>query len=172
MPNSKPQTPKKFQVPSSNLAVHRILRSGFGIWNFSGAWCFGFGFLSLLVLAASAQTIQQILTNGPTATRINIVFLSEGYTTNQLGQFSIDATNVLNKLLSTPPFSQYSNYFNAFAISVASVESGSDHPCSGTYKNTYFNSTYDSYDTARLITIPPNRYTNTIICNVFPQPDL
>jgi len=114
-------------------------------------WLSGFG------LAASAQTIQQIFTNGPTATRINIVFLSEGYTAAQLGQFPTDARGVLNQLLNTPPFSLYSNYFNAFAISVASTESGSDHYTPTTnLVNTYFNSTYDSYGIQRLITIPPN----------------
>ena len=32
-------------------------------------------------------TIQQILTNGPTDKRLNIVFLSEGYTTGELSKY-------------------------------------------------------------------------------------
>ena len=111
----------------------------------------------LFAFAASAQSIQQIFTNGPAATRINIVFLSEGYTAAQLGQFPTDARSVLSQLLNTPPFSLYSNYFNAFAISVASTQAGSDHYTPTTnLVNTYFNSTYDSYGIQRLITIPPN----------------
>ena len=86
--------------------------------------------------------MQTILTNGPTSNRLNIVVLSEGYTTNQLAQFLVDATNAVNTLLSHPPYQEYRNYVNAFAIQVASTESGSDHPYYDIYKNTYFNSTY------------------------------
>ena len=99
------------------------------------------------------------MTNGSAARRINLVLLSEGYTTSQLGQFLTDAGTVLGNLFSAPPLSEYSNYFNAFAISVASTNSGSsrapDHP--GVI-NTYFNSTYNSYGNPYLITIPPNNY--------------
>lgn len=116
--------------------------------------------VSMLLLSSargfSQATITQILSNGPATNRINIVFLSEGYTASQLGQFTNDAKTILNYILSTPPFDAYQNYFNSYAISVASVNSGSDHPSSGIYRTTYFNSTYDSYGIERLLTIPPN----------------
>ncbi len=102
-------------------------------------------------------TITTICTNGPTSMRINLVYLSEGYTSGQLPQFLADVTNTMNKLLAIPPWSSYSNYFNVFAISVASAQSGSDHYTPTTsLVNTYFNSTFDSYGTQRLLTIPPN----------------
>jgi hypothetical protein len=42
VPNSKFQTPKKLQIPSSNTQTgQRSLE--FGAWGFSGAWCLGFG---------------------------------------------------------------------------------------------------------------------------------
>jgi hypothetical protein len=105
---------------------------------------------------ASAQpSMQTILTNGPTSNRLNIVVLSEGYTTNQLAQFLVDATNAVNTLLSHPPYQEYRNYVNAFAIKVASNQSGSDHPAYGITNNTYFNSTYDPVSDY-LITIPTN----------------
>jgi IgA Peptidase M64 len=112
------------------------------------------GFVPTLLAQA---TIQPIRTHGPTSTYINLVYLSEGYTASQLPQFLVDVTNTVNKLLTIPPWSSYSNYFNVFAISVASVQSGSDHYTPTTnLVNTYFNSTFDSYGTQRLLTIPPN----------------
>src|ERR1051325_1277912 len=108
-----------------------------------------------LISSSWAQaTLQVIRTNGPTSRYLNVVYLSEGYTTNELPQFLVNVTNVMNKLLAAPPFVSYSNYFNVFAISVASAESGSDHltPTVVT-KDTYFNSTYDSSGIQRLITI-------------------
>jgi hypothetical protein len=105
---------------------------------------------------ASAQpSLHTILTNGPASNRLNIVVLPEGYTTNQLAQFLVDATNAVKGLLSHPPYEEYSNYFNAFAIEVASKESGSSHPCCGITNNTYFDSIYDP-ESDYLITIPPN----------------
>ena len=104
--------------------------------------------------------MQTILTNGPVSNRLNVVVLSEGYTTTQLAQFLVDATNAVNALLAHPPYQEYRNYFNAFAIKVASSQSGSDHPSwpTASTANTYFNSTYDAaYD--RLITIPPTSPT-------------
>jgi hypothetical protein len=99
--------------------------------------------------------MQTILTNGPVSNRLNIAVLSEGYTASQLAQFLVDATNAVNGILSHPPYQEYSNYFNAFAIKVASTQSGSSHPQYGIYPNTYFKSIYDP-DSDRLITIPPN----------------
>ena len=103
--------------------------------------------------AFAQPSMQTILYNGPISNRLNIVVLSEGYTSNQLAQFPGDATNAVNALLSHLPYQEYRSYFNAFAISVASNESGSDHPASGIYHDTYFNSTYDPVSDY-LITIP------------------
>jgi hypothetical protein len=127
-------------------------------------------------------TLTQVLTNGPADQRINIVFLSEGYLASQTNQFAADARAVLAKILNTAPFNGYSNYFNAFSVFVPSVEAGSDHPSRSVIRNTYFNSTYDSYGIARLVTIPPNDYDSTyangagkvdaLLQNLMPQYDL
>ena len=107
--------------------------------------------------ACAQATLTTLFTNGPTANRINMVVLSEGYTASQRGQFLIDARGAVSNLLATIPYREYSNYFNAFAISVASTQSGSDHHTPAVnLVNTYFNSTYDSYGIQRLLTIPPN----------------
>jgi hypothetical protein len=99
--------------------------------------------------------MQTILTSGPVSNRLNIVVLSEGYTSSQLAQFAVDATNAVNALLSHAPYREYRNYVNAFAIKIASNQSGSDHPSWPTNVDTYFNSTYDPVQDY-LITIPPN----------------
>ncbi len=111
--------------------------------------------VGILPKAAGQASMQTILTNGPVSNRLNIVILSEGYTSAQLPQFPADATNAVSALLAHQPYQEYSNYFNVFAIPVASPQSGSDHPAYGSYVNTYFNSTYD-LASDRLITIPPN----------------
>ena len=135
-----------------------------------------------LTPAHAQGTLSPIFTNGPTSNRINIVVISEGYTSNQLGQFLVDATNAVNHLLSAQPYQEYRSFFNAFAISVASLNSGSDHPENGIYKDTYFNSTFNSYGYQSLLTIPPNNYetnynmgqgrVDSLVTNLVPEFDL
>ena len=103
--------------------------------------------------ALAQPSMQTILTNGPISNRLNIVVLSEGYTSSQLAQFAVDATNAVNVLLSHSPYQEYRSYFNAFAIKVASNRSGSSHAAYVT-NDTYFNSIYDYGN--YVITIPPD----------------
>ncbi len=139
-------------MSSRFAALSRLSQSALFLFALLGIW---FG---VVPEAAGQASMQTILTNGPVSNRLNVVVLSEGYTSAQLAQFLVDATNAVNALLAHQPYQEYSNYFNAFAIEVASTQSGSDHPSwgvNGFYVNTYFNSTYD-LASDRLITIPPN----------------
>ena len=138
-----------FRISSS--AAPRIPRLFFIALYSLGALALGFGTVPETLAQPSIQTI---LTNGPLSNRLNLVVLSEGYTTNQLARFLVDATNAVNTVLGHPPYQEYRNYVNAFAIQVASSDSGSSHPYYGIYQNTYFNSTYDDAS-GYLITIPP-----------------
>jgi hypothetical protein len=121
-----------------------------------GRWTAVVSGLLLTTLAWGQPTIQRLGTNGPSANRINLVFLSEGYSTNDLARFTGDAQRVLDELFATSPYNEYQSLFNVSIISVASNESGSDHPSAGIYRDTYFNSKYESYGVDRLVTIPPN----------------
>lgn len=116
------------------------------------------GLISLLILLAGSPVIGQtnfstLQTNGPASNRLNVVFLAEGYTSGQFGQFLVDATNAMNSLFAAAPFTEYRPYCNTYAIAVASVQSGSDHPNSSLFVNTYFNSSYDT-NANYLVTIP------------------
>lgn len=107
-------------------------------------------------LTLAQGTLTPLLTSGPASNRVNLVLLSEGYTSNQLSQFLGDATNLVSNFLGTMPWQEYRGYVNAYAISVASAQAGSDHPTYPSWVNTYFNSVYEYYN--YIITIPPNGY--------------
>jgi hypothetical protein len=132
--------------------------------------------LPLLSGVANAQvTVNVVLTNGPASNRFNIAILSEGYTGGQLADFRTHASNAVNTLLSRPPFSEYRQYFNAHSISVPSNQSGSDHPGSGIYRDTYFNTTYDNVSD-RVISFPTNAMgqgkVDALLQQFLPQSDL
>ncbi len=94
-------------------------------------------------------------TNGPSTNRLNIVFFPEGYTTNELRQFIADAQRAADGLLSAPPYLEYRDYCNVYAIVVPSEQSGASHPEWPLKRNTYFNSSYDS-TLDYILTMPPN----------------
>jgi hypothetical protein len=124
------------------------------------AWgrCLACLILVVLLPQARAQTLSTLLTNGPLGARINLVVFSEGYTTNQLAQFRTDATNLVNRILGAAPYSQYRSCFNAFAVAVASNQTGADHPSQGVYADTYFSATYDAYGVSGFLTLPPDEF--------------
>jgi len=138
-----------------------------------GLLCFG--------SALSAQTnFTTLVSHGSDSNRVNVVFLAEGYRTNQYAQFLTDATNAASQLLTNAPYAEYTNYVNVHAIAVPSVQSGSDHPASGYYSNTFFNSTYGASE--YFMSIPPNDYdasynngqgkVDALLATYLPQADL
>ncbi len=79
--------------------------------------------------ALAQATLTQVLNNGLSSNRINVVFLPDGYTASELPKFlSTDVYLMMNSFFNNLPFNEYKTYYNVYAISVASNESGSDHP--------------------------------------------
>lgn len=121
--------------------------------------------LSIYCHSVSAQvfTKETIKNTGDNDERINLVILGDGYQTNELPKFKIDAQNFINVLFSESPFTEYSNYFNVHIINVISAESGADHPVNSNEENgsttlfpqkevnTFFNATFDSFKIHRLL---------------------
>ncbi|MEI7802713.1 MAG: M64 family metallopeptidase, partial [Bacteroidota bacterium] len=94
-------------------------------------WLFALLLQGFLFEQASAQVVlgvDTLVNNGNKNNRINLVFLGDGYTAAQQSQFIADVNTIVNKLFITPPFNRYTNFFNVYAVHVASVESGADHP--------------------------------------------
>lgn len=110
-------------------------------------------------IAANSASLALISSNGPVEKRINFVVLAEGYQASEEAKFRIDATNAINNIFAgNEPFLNYQGYFNAFAVFVASQDSGADRPSQNIFKNTYFNSTFDTFGQANLLSIPPNNF--------------
>jgi hypothetical protein len=110
--------------------------------------------------ASGNAKVSMVESNGPPALRVNFVFLAEGYTASQEKAFLDQAQVVFNQMMNVSPYKEYKSHFNAFAIFVPSAEAGSDHPAEGSYRDTYFNSSYGVGALERLITIPPNNWNS------------
>jgi len=121
--------------------------------------------VALGAIGGVAQTaVYDLEPPGPSESRVDLVILAEGYTVSQEAKFVSDATRVVEGFFEVEPYREYAALFNVRAIYVASAQSGSDHPLSGVFRNTYFNSSYDTSGFSQVLTIPPNdrdpRYEN------------
>ena len=92
----------------------------------------GFALLFLTLGMAQAQTsaLYEVGAVGPRSQRLNMVFLSEGFTQAELdaGKFSTHVEGVLAYLFAQEPWSRYRSYFNVYLIEIASNQSGTDNP--------------------------------------------
>lgn len=99
-------------------------------------------------------TTSPLLQNGTNDKRINIAVLGDGFTATQQTAFVSSAQATINYLFTKSPYTEYKNYFNAYAINVISAESGVKHPGTATdvtepifpvsNPNNYFSSTFDN----------------------------
>lgn len=122
---------------------------------------------------AQVFPVETILNNGLNSNRVNLVYLSDGYTEAQLGTFITNTNSINDGMFLQTPFTQYKSFFNAYAVKVPSLESGAKHPGTASDEgasggqpianpNTYFNTTFDYADIHRLV-VPQN---GTAINNV------
>ena len=111
-------------------------------------------FLLLAIHSALAQsTLYTVENNGPRSQRINIVFLSEGYTAAELPTFASHVSAARDYLFSREPWMQYRSYCNVFRIEIASNESGADNGTVAGPKDTYFSSGFNNAGIPQLLTI-------------------
>ncbi len=97
--------------------------------------------------------VVDILKNGKPEKKVDLVILPEGYTKTEMDKFVEDAKRVTQYLFEEEPFKSEKEKFNVKAVLTPSVESGTDIPGENIYKNTYFNSSFYTFDIARYLTI-------------------
>ena len=97
---------------------------------------------------------RKIVDNGDPATKVDIVFIAEGYTRDEMKKFRQDANRMASYMLSIQPYSEYRDRFNFYAVESPSVSSGVEIPGSGTYVNTSVNSSFYTFDMDRYLTTP------------------
>ncbi len=73
------------------------------------------------LLLAQGSTLFAVEENGPRSERINLVFLSEGYTTADMPNFAAHVNAAVSFLFSKEPWQQYRSYCNVYRIEIAST---------------------------------------------------
>lgn len=103
---------------------------------------------------AQTSSLATIEENGPRSRRINVVFLSEGYTAAQMGTFAAHAQASVDYLFSREPWNRHRSYCNIYRIEIASNQQGTDNGSGGGTRDTYFNSGFNTPAIPQLLTVP------------------
>jgi len=138
-------------------------------------------FLFSIILSENFPVID-IMVNGNQDSRINIIFLGDGYTEDQMNDFILDVEDVTTGLFNSSPYSNYLNYFNVYAVKVPSNESGTDHPGTASdcgvhsnnvfYADTYFDSTFDNGNIHRALVINNSSAVYNVLMDNTPYWDI
>jgi hypothetical protein len=116
--------------------------------------------------------VKRIVEAGPPEQRWNAVIVSEGYRSNEMDQFAIDAGNFAEALLAAAPFDRLRAAINIFRVDVTSTESGAKDPkkCNGTgaKPKTFFDASFCSNGIRRLL-IANNGRVIKVVSKQVPQ---
>ena len=96
---------------------------------------------------AAAAALYAVEEHGSRGQRLNLVFLSEGYTAAEMPKFAADVAGAVGFLFAKEPWQQYRSYCNIYRIEVASNQSGCDNGATGgegVLRDTYFNTGFSN----------------------------
>jgi len=98
--------------------------------------------------AAELVTIEQ---NGPPSDKLDLLFLGDGYTSDQLDKFERDVRRLSNHLFKYSPYKEHRRDFNVWALAPPAAESGVNRPSNGTYRHSPIGLTYDAFGSERYL---------------------
>ena len=94
----------------------------------------------------------KIYDGGDPATAVDLAFVAEGYTAEEMGKFRNDVKRMADALFAEPAFSASKDKFNIWAVEAVSDESGTDVPGERSYVSTALNSSFYTFDLDRYLT--------------------
>jgi hypothetical protein len=106
--------------------------------------------------AAPAQPIP-IRVSGPSAGKVDLLILGDGYTGAELGKFAATAKRLADYLFTVSPFRERANDFNVWGLAVPTAESGVSRPSTGTHHASALNTRYDIFGSERYVLTTDNR---------------
>ncbi len=109
----------------------------------------------------SASTgVVKVLDSGDSLNRVDLVFLSEGYTHSQLAKFSTDVDNIVDGYFNVSPYKEYKNLYNVWRVEVASNQTGAG--TGGQPIDTQFGANFGCYNIERLLCVDEGKVLNYI----------
>ena len=120
----------------------------------------------ILEEAVMKVKFSKIKGTGEASKSIDVAFIAEGYTQEEMGKFRADVERIAGYVLNVEPFKTYADRFNIYALESVSEESGTDIPGKHIYKNTVLNSSFYTFDSERYLTTSDLKSMYDIAANV------
>jgi hypothetical protein len=105
----------------------------------------------------SKFAVFDVMVNGPTDKKVDILILGDGYAKEDIEKFRKDAKHFTEQLFSCQPFKKHKNDFNVRAMEVISDDSGIDMPDKNVWKHTALGTMYNTFGSARYVLTEENR---------------
>lgn len=96
--------------------------------------------------------VEEIQVNKSPNKALDILFIPEGYTENEMGKFIADVTRLKSSLFKVRPFNKFKKSINIRAVLAPSEESGTDIPGHGIWKKTTLNTNFYTFNSERYLT--------------------
>ncbi|WKU46482.1 M64 family metallopeptidase [Streptomyces sp. VNUA116] len=112
----------------------------------------------LLPSAKGDGDVTPVVTNGPVGSKLDVVFIGDGYTAGQQGDFHAAVRAKWAKMSAVEPYASYTNLFNVWAVDAVSRDSGvTNDPAKGATKDTALRSYFFCDDIERLLCVDTAR---------------
>jgi hypothetical protein len=105
---------------------------------------------------APAQPIP-IRVSGPSAKKVDLLILGDGYTHADMQKFEADARRLSNHLFEVSPFRERAGDFNVWAMAVPTQEAGISRPSTGVHHASKLGTRYDIFGSERYVLTLDNR---------------
>jgi len=99
----------------------------------------------------------EIEKNGTPETKVDLLLLGDGYTTEERTKFEADARRLVAALFATSPFKERRRDFNVWGLCPAARQSGISQPSLGIHRTPPLGSSYDVFGTERYVLTFDNR---------------
>jgi hypothetical protein len=106
--------------------------------------------------------VSDVMVNGPTDQKVDILILGDGYAKRDLDKFRKDAHHFTKTLFLYQPFKKHEKDFNVRAIEVISEDSGIDKPDKNIWKKTSLGTMYNMFGSARYVLTEDNKSVRDI----------
>ena len=102
-----------------------------------------------LTLNDKSVKVFTTLNNGTPETKVDIVFIADGYTENEINKFRLDLQKATTAFFALEPLKSMQNKFNIRGVFKPSLQSGVTEPAAGIIKKTAVNTAFDALGSER-----------------------
>ncbi len=101
--------------------------------------------------ALPAHHVWPVLQSGPSATKVDLLLIGDGYTAAEMEKWHADARRLAETLFAVEPFKSHRSDFNIWALDLPAAESGISRPSENVWRRSPLRASYDAFGSERYV---------------------